>query len=136
VAITLDDVAGHEGGSVVVALETARGQVALDLQAKEVARVLLLELSWVVCVEFNTESQERIDQRESDLAIQCLLQIEPVFRARGGLRVLETEVVRLQEVQLPTDLLEQHLSQGLCLKSAEEVYTRFCLHKQPALTCT
>ena len=29
--LTLDDVGGHEGGGVVVALEVARGEVTLDL---------------------------------------------------------------------------------------------------------
>ena len=33
---TLDDVGGHEGGGVVVALEVARGEVTLDLEAEEV----------------------------------------------------------------------------------------------------
>ena len=35
-APTLDDVGGHEGGGVVVALEVARGEVTLDLEAEEV----------------------------------------------------------------------------------------------------
>ena len=33
---TLDDVGGHEGGGVVIALEVARGEVTLDLEAEEV----------------------------------------------------------------------------------------------------
>ena len=33
---TLDDVGGHEGGGVVIALEVTRGEIALDLEAEEV----------------------------------------------------------------------------------------------------
>lgn len=58
----LNDVAGHQRASVVVALENAIGEIAFDLEAKEEARELLLQLTGIGGVEFDAESQHWFDE--------------------------------------------------------------------------
>ena len=79
---TLNYIAGHEGGSVVVALQQALGEVALYLQAEQVARELLLELRRIRRVELDAEPEERIDQRQPHLPANWFLEVQPVLRMR------------------------------------------------------
>lgn len=74
-AFGLDDVAGHQGGGVVVALHQALGEVPFDLEAEEVPRVLLLELAGIGGVEFYAEIEERVDEGEAQLAGNGFLEV-------------------------------------------------------------
>lgn len=80
---TLDDVAGHEGGRVVVALQRARGQVPLDLQPEEVSRVLLLDLRRRVRrVELDAEPEEGVARGEAHLVVHLLVQVQPILKGK------------------------------------------------------
>lgn len=75
----LHDVTGHQRTSVVVALEHTVGEISFDLQAKEEAREFLLQLAGIRGVEFDTKSEHRFDERESDLAVKGLFEVQPVL---------------------------------------------------------
>ena len=80
---TLDDVAGHERGGVVVALQRARGQVPLDLQPEEVSRVLLLDLRRRVRrVELDAEAEEGVTRGEAHLVVHLLVQVQPILKGK------------------------------------------------------
>lgn len=57
---TLNNVGGHESGSVIVALKQAMRKISFDLQAKEIPREFLFQLSWVRRVELNAEPHYRV----------------------------------------------------------------------------
>ena len=85
----MNDVAGHECGGVVVALERARGEVALDLQPEEVARVLLLDLRRRVRrVELDAKPEERVARREPHLVVHLLVQVQPVLSEQKEVKLL------------------------------------------------
>lgn len=89
-------------------------QVLLDLHAEHVARELLLELGGIRRVELDGEAQDRLGERQAHLAVERLVEVEPVpHLLRAG--VLEPEVVRLEQVHLLAHLLEQHAAQRLRL---------------------
>lgn len=71
----LNDVAGHQGTCVVVALQDAIGQISFDLQAKEEASEFLFELTRIGGVEFDTESKHWFDEGEADLAVEGFLEV-------------------------------------------------------------
>lgn len=77
--LTLNDVARHQGGGVVVALQKTVGQVAFDLEAEEVTGELLLELGRIRGVELYAEPEERVDQRQPHLTANWFLEIQPVL---------------------------------------------------------
>lgn len=78
--LTLDDVWGHEGGRVIIALEVALRQVALDLKAEQVAGVLLLQLTRVRDVELHHEPQQRLTCTQTYLLVHWLVSIQPVLK--------------------------------------------------------
>lgn len=78
-ALGLHNVAGHEGGGVVVALQVAVGEVSLHLETEQVAGVLLLQLAGVGRVELDAEVEQRVDQRQSKLTRHWLLQVQPIL---------------------------------------------------------
>lgn len=61
---TLNNVRGHEGRRIIVTLEQALSQVTLQLQTKQVARELFLQLRGVRRVELYAEPYEGIHERQ------------------------------------------------------------------------
>lgn len=78
----LHDIAGHKGGCVVVALQVAVREVAFHLEAKQVAGVLLFQLTGVGSVEFDAEVEQRVDQRQPQLTGHWFLQVQPILREK------------------------------------------------------
>jgi len=77
--LTLHNIGGHERRCVVVALDGALRQVALHLQAEQVAGILLLQLRRVGRVELDAEAQECVHERQAHLPGKRLFQVQPVL---------------------------------------------------------
>lgn len=56
----MDNVGGHECGSVLIALDVALAEVPLDLKAEQVSCELLFQLARVRRVELDTEVQQGV----------------------------------------------------------------------------
>lgn len=78
--LTLNYITGHECGCVVVALQQAVSQIALDLQTKEITSEFLFELCRVRGVKLDAEPEKWIDQGQAHLSAHGLLQVEPVLQ--------------------------------------------------------
>lgn len=76
----LDDVAGHKGGGVVIALHQPLREVPFHLEAEEVPGVFLFQLAWIGRVELHAEIQKGVNQGETQLTGNGFLQIQPVLQ--------------------------------------------------------
>ena len=111
----MNQVGGDEGGCLVVALEDALSQILLDLHTKEIASELLLELGRVRGVELDGEAKKRVRQRQFQLPVHRLFQVQPVLDfLRSG--VLEPKIVRFQEAHLLAHLVKQDAAQSFSLR--------------------
>lgn len=107
-------------------------KVLLDLHAEEVTSKFFFQLSGIWSVKFDSESQERICQRQLQLPIHWLFQVQPVFDFLLTC-VLEAEIVGFQQIDLLTNLLEEYTPQcfGLFNKTRPKQLTFVPLHFYP-----
>ena len=80
VQLTLHYIGCHESSCVVIALEVTSCQVTLQLEAEQVPRVLLLQLTRVGDVELDHEPQHGFTWRQPYLLIHGFISIKPVLK--------------------------------------------------------
>ena len=79
----LQDVADEQTGRGVTAQEQAVGQVPLDLQGVQVARVFFLELARIWCIEFDAEDELQV---ALELFDNRLVIIQPALNEKRSIR--------------------------------------------------
>jgi hypothetical protein len=79
----LNDIGGHEGSRVVVALQQSGRNIPLNLQPKKVPSVFLLNHRWVWSVEFNAKSEQWLMAWESNLMVELFVHIKPILQKKN-----------------------------------------------------
>lgn len=77
---SLNNVTGHQGSRVLVALHHPLSQIPLDLKTEQIPGKLLFQLPRIRGVKFDAEVEQGVYQREAQLTGQGLLQVQPILK--------------------------------------------------------
>lgn len=108
--LRLNDVGDHESSAGVVTDETTTGQIAFNLQSKQIPSQLLHELRVVRREELHHKTKDGVF-RPSDLFQRRLQQIQP-HRHLALILVLQAEIVSFNQVEMNTNQVKQHFARG------------------------